>query len=93
MNVVWTQSAQHDREAIWDYLIEINPQAAIKMDDLFEQAVAHLAAQPMMGKVGLLPNTREWLPHSNYRLVYQIMDDTIYILMLIHCARQFPPVK
>jgi plasmid stabilization system protein ParE len=45
----------------------------------------------MMGKRGMIEGTRELLPHKNYRLVYELIDDEIWIHAIVHAARQWPP--
>ncbi len=93
MRVVWTPEAQHDRADIWDYIAADNPVAAARMDQLLSDAVANLADFPMLGHEGEVPGTRELTPHKSYRLVYEITEDTVWILVLIHSARQWPPVS
>ncbi len=63
------------------------------MDELFSDAAARLAAHPMSGRVGKIPGTRELIPHESYRMVYEINSETVWILALVHTARQWPPVK
>jgi len=46
-----------------------------------------------MGRPGTFPHTRELIPHPNYRIVYMVGDDTIYILGLFHTRRQWPPMS
>ena len=59
-----------------------NPQAAIDMDRLFSATAARLADFPKLGVVGLIAGTRETFPHENYRLVYEVYDDEVWILAL-----------
>ena len=47
----------------------------------------------MLGKPGIVPGTRELIPHESYRLVYQIDGETVWILTLVHTARLWPPVR
>ncbi|NKI99958.1 type II toxin-antitoxin system RelE/ParE family toxin [Novosphingobium sp. SG707] len=91
MRVVWTPEAERDRSAIWDYLVAHDPAAAVRIDTLFSEAVAKLAEFPMLGHVGEIAGTRELTPHRSYRLVYEIDNDIVWILVLIHTARQWPP--
>ena len=93
MKVVWTPEAEQDRAAIWDYLRARNPGAALRMDRLFGVAAARLAEFPLAGREGAIAGTREVSPHRNYRIVYEIADETVWILVLIHAARQWPPVR
>lgn len=92
MRVIWTPEAEQDRADIWDYITSDNPVAAVGMDDLFSAAAARLATSPMIGKAGLIPGTRELIPHESYRLVYETDDDTVWILSLVSTAKQWPPV-
>jgi toxin ParE1/3/4 len=93
VKVFWTPEAQQDREQIWDFIVLDNPQAAIRMDELFSNAVAKLADFPQLGQSGKIPGTRELIPHESYRIVYEIQQKTVWILALIHTARQWPPVR
>ena len=93
MRVVWTPETQHDRAEVWDYIAADNPRAAARMDEIFSGAAARLSQNPMQGKPGTIPGTRELIPHDSYRPVYQIESETVWILTLIHTARLWPPVR
>lgn len=92
MKVIWTPEAEQDRIDIWDYIAADNLQAAASMDELFSDAVAKLAEYPMLGKQGKISATRELVPHENYRLVYEVNQEIVWILALVHVARMWPPV-
>ncbi len=62
------------------------------MDRLFGDAVAGLADFPLLGHEGEIVGTRELTPHRSYRVVYQVSDTTVWILVLIPTARQWPPL-
>ncbi len=91
MKVIWTPEALQDRAAIWDYIAAENELAAARMDQLFSDCAARLAVFPMLGHIGEVEGTRELTPHRSYRLIYEIVGDTVWILVLIHTARQWPP--
>jgi addiction module RelE/StbE family toxin len=93
VKVIWTPQAQQDRADIWDYIAADNPRAALRMDLLFSDAAARLAAYPKMGKAGRIAGTRELIPHESYRLVYEIDGTTVWVLALVHTARQWPPLE
>ena len=93
MKIIWTPQAQHDRIAIWDYLVEHDSAAALRIDQLFSDAVARLADFPSLGHVGTVAGTRELTPHRSYRIVYEVAGDTVWILVVIHTARQWPPLQ
>ena len=92
MKVIWTPEAEQDRVAIWDYIAADSSAAAARMDQLFSDCAANLVDFPMLGHVGEIAGTRELTPHRSYRLVYEVVGDTVWILVLIHTARQWPPV-
>lgn len=91
MRVIWTPEAEQDRADIWDYIAADNPVAAVQMDELFGKAAARLREHPKMGKPGRVAGTRELIPHESYRMVYEIHGETVWLLVLIHTARQWPP--
>lgn len=93
MKVLWTPEAQQDRETIWDYIAVDSPRAAAKMDELFSKAAARLADHPLLGRTGRIPGTRELIPHKSYCMVYAVEQETVWLLALVHTARQWPPVK
>lgn len=93
MRVLWTLEASQDREDIWNYIAADNPHAAADMDELFSDAALKLATYPMLGRLGKVPGTRELVPHENYLLIYEIVQETVWILALVHAARQWPPVR
>ena len=93
MKVVWTPEAEQDRAAIFDYLAARDSRAATRIDLLFSEATARLAEFSMLGHLGEIAGTRELTPHRSYRLMYEIVDDVVWILVLIHTARLWPPMR
>ena len=93
MRVVWTPEAEQDRYDIWDHIAADNPGAAAQMDALFSDAAAMLAHHPKMGRTGQIPGTRELIPHASYRLVYEIEAETVWVLVLINTAMQWPRLR
>ena len=77
MKVIWTPEAQQDRAGVWDYIAADDPSAAARMDELFSDAATRLAEHPMSGRPGMIPGTRELIPHESYRLVYEIDGETV----------------
>ena len=93
MKVIWTPEARQDRADIWDYIATDNPRAAARIDTLFSDAVTSLADHPNLGRPGTISGTHELIPHESYRLVYEIEQETVWILALVHTAKQWPPVR
>jgi addiction module RelE/StbE family toxin len=93
VRVLWTPEAQQDRADVWDYIAADNPRAAARIDALFSEAAARLTAYPKQGHAGKISSTRELIPHESYRLVYEIANETVWILALVHTARQWPALR
>jgi toxin ParE1/3/4 len=92
VKVRWTPEAEDDRTQIFDYIAADSPRAAVKMDELFSKATARLADHPKLGRTGRIPGTREVIPHKSYCLVYEIEQEAVWVLALVHTARQWPPI-
>jgi addiction module RelE/StbE family toxin len=93
VRVIWTPEALQDRADVWDYIAANNPGAAARIDELFSDAAARLADHQKLGRPGKIQGTRELVPHEAYRLVYEISGETVWILALVHTARQWPLVR
>jgi addiction module RelE/StbE family toxin len=92
VKVVWTPEALLDRESIWDYIAADSPRAAARMDELFSKAAARIADHPLLGRAGRIAGTHELIPHKSYCLVYEIAQETVWVLALVHTARLWPPI-
>ena len=92
-NVFWSPDARTQRREIYNFIEQEDPSAAAGMDTRFSQAAERLGNFPLLGRPGKLAGTREFIPHPNYRLVYEVAEDAkVHILTLVHVARQWPPV-
>lgn len=89
-SLFWTPLAISDREQIYSYIEADKPAAALALDELFEAQAELLIAQPKIGKLGRVAGTRELVVHKNYILIYDLQDDSIRILRIVHAARQWP---
>lgn len=78
---------------IWDYITSDNSQAAVRMDELFSDAAARLVKYLKVGRLGNIPGTHELIPHEGYRLVDEIEEEIVWILALVHTAKQWPPLQ
>lgn len=93
MRVIWAPEALQDRNDIWDYISADNLRAAARIDELFSDAATRLANHPMLGRSGKIQGTRDLIPHESYRLVYEISGETVWLLALVHTARQWPLLR
>ena len=90
MKVSWAVSAELDRADIFEFIAQDNPLAAVQMDEVFSAAARRLEQHPMIGKAGRIEGTRELIPHESYCLVYEIQDDVVWILAVVHTSREWP---
>lgn len=93
MRLVWTNRAKRDLREIVSYIWADNPTAARKIRSRVETVAVYLKSQPFSGRKGAIAGTREIVPHPSYRIVYQMTDETVFILRIVHTARQWPPVE
>ncbi|MEY4556116.1 MAG: hypothetical protein RL093_1235 [Pseudomonadota bacterium] len=92
MGVVrWSDEAERDLVEILDFIAQQNPAAADRMQALFSQAVKNLRDHPLIYREGRVSGTREIVVHPNYVLIYRIARDAVWIVSVLHSARQYPP--
>jgi toxin ParE1/3/4 len=91
MHLEWSVFARADRKAIFDYIEEDNPRAAITVDERIRTRVEGLTQFPEMGRVGRIEGTRELVISSTpYIAAYRIFGDTVRILRVLHGAQKWP---
>jgi addiction module RelE/StbE family toxin len=93
MKMVWRPMAEADRENIFDYIAQDNPQAAIELDEAFKDKAELAARNPKLYKAGRVRGTREIVVRPNYVMVCGIEqeNDTLVVLRVLHAAQQWPP--
>ncbi len=91
MKVIWTPEAEADRLELTEYIALDNPWAAVRIDELLDEAAKRLVEFPRLGRVGVIPGTRELIPHRSCRMVYDVRDDGIWIVAVVHTSRRWPP--
>lgn len=85
--------AREDRKGIREYIAVDNFNAALYLDKLFSSKANHLMDHPNLGRLGRLQGTRELVVHRNYILVYDIVDDLVRVLRVLHAAREWSLLK
>ena len=90
--VVWTEVAADDLKETWEYIAHDSLMyAATFVQDVrdvshsLDQSSERGRVVPELGA----PDIRE-LIIGNYRLIYQVTPNVVFILRLIHGARQLP---
>jgi toxin ParE1/3/4 len=86
-----TKPATTDLEEIANYIHTDNPSAAARTVLRILEAIEYLATYPTMGRVGRVPKTRELIISGTpFIAVYQIHQQAISILRVLHTARKWP---
>ncbi len=91
MRVTWHRRARQDLRHIRAQVAAEHPQAAQRIAQRILQAVELLAEQPRIGRVGRVPDTREFvITGTPYIVAYRVAEDTLIILRVLHGARRWP---
>ena len=90
MKLAWTRLALNDRQAIRSYIAQDNPIAALALDELFTEKASRLADHPGLGRPGRVSSTRKLVVHQHYLMIYDLANDLVRILRVLHTARQWP---
>lgn len=90
MNIVFTVPAQEDLRAIKKYIYCDNFLAAQIVVKHILTCIEKLKQNPALGKSGRVLHTRELIiPKYPYIVPYQVRDDIIYILRILHTSRKW----
>lgn len=90
MGIQWRPQAEADREAIFDYIAQDNPGAALSLNAEFDSKAEQAAQRPQLYKAGRMRGTREIVVRPNYVMIYRIDEGGITILRVLHAAQQWP---
>ena len=91
MKVNWSDAAEADLVAILLYVAADDEDAAFRLVDKLERAGNALAGFPRRGRPGRVQGTRELVvPRTRYLLVYEINDERLDIIRVMHGARAWP---
>lgn len=91
MRLEWSLPAIEDREAIFDYIEQDNPQVVIDIDERISGRVEGLRRFPESGRPGRVEGTRELvIDRTPYIAAYRIRGDTVRILRVLHGALLWP---
>ena len=90
--IFWERESLRDREKIFEYLYQFNPVAAEKTDELIENKVNTLSAQPLMGvqRVGVRGRLLI-IPEISMVISYSTEGADIRMMRVLHQKQQFPP--
>ncbi len=90
MKLFWSSLAAQDRQKIREYIAQANPAAALALDARFSEQAEALTRHPDIGRTRRVSGTRELVVHPNYILVYDVVENSVRILRLLHAAKKWP---
>jgi len=88
--IVFTIPAQEDLRAIKKYICCDNFSAAQEVFKQIIDYIENLKENPSLGRAGRVLRTRELIiPKYPYIVPYQVRDNNIYILRVLHTSRKW----
>jgi toxin ParE1/3/4 len=91
VNVIWLRVGRQTRIVQIDYIAHDNPGAAVRLDEAIERQVRQLRDQPLIGRPGRMPGTRELIiSRTPFIVIYRVTETRIEILRVLHGAQQWP---
>ncbi len=91
MRIIWLAEAERDLDRIVEYIAEDNPTAVLSVLSDLREAPLVLLEHPRFGRPGRVEGTRELVISGlPYILPYEIRDQEIRILAVMHTSRKWP---
>jgi len=89
--ILWEEESLNDREKIFEFLYDFNPEVAERTDHIIESKVKILLERPLMGvqRDGI----RGWLliiPEVSMIVSYWVKNSNIRIMRVLHQKQKFP---
>jgi addiction module RelE/StbE family toxin len=93
MKIIWTNRTAEELEAILFYIAKDNPTAAKLLVERITTTVNSLlvlVVNPKLGRIGQVSDTREYVVHKSYIVIYRLNEKIIEILSVRHTSRSWP---
>ncbi len=89
--ILWEEESLNDREKIFEFLYDFNPEAAEKTDELIEVKVEKLLEQPLMGvqRDGIRGRLLI-IPEISMIVSYWVEGNIIRVMRVLHQKQKFP---
>lgn len=89
--ILWEEESLNDREKIFEFLYDFNPDAAERTDELIELKVENLLEQPFMGvKRDGIRGRLLIIPEISMIVSYWVDGSVIRIMRVLHQKQKFP---
>jgi toxin ParE1/3/4 len=91
MIIRFSDAAQADIQAIYDYIAKDNPGIAARVIGAIEHSINRLAMFPLSGRNGAVEATRELaITRLPYIAIYRITTESVEIIAVFHAAQNKP---
>ncbi|MGF1727789.1 type II toxin-antitoxin system RelE/ParE family toxin [Photobacterium nomapromontoriensis] len=89
--ILWEEESLNDREKIFEFLYDFNPDAADKTDEIIEAKVEKLLEQPLMGvqRDGIRGRLLI-IPEISMIVSYCVDGSAIRVMRVLHHKQKFP---
>ena len=89
--IYWEEESLNDREKIFEFLYQFNPEAAEKTDEVIEKKVENLLLQPLMGveREGIRGRLLI-IPEISMIISYWVDNSVIRVMRVLHQKQKFP---
>jgi addiction module RelE/StbE family toxin len=90
MRIRWSPEAAADLERIAAYFEERSPDTAQRLIQAIYKGIEDLQTFAQRGRPGLVPGTRELVFPALGFVVYEITEDTVDVLRIVHGRQNWP---
>ncbi len=90
LDLIWEPDARAQLAGILEYISARNPDAAQRLQDLVNDRLRLARVVPSMGRPGRVSGSRELVVHPNYIVIYQVVEDAIDVVRVLHSRQQYP---
>lgn len=89
--IYWEEESLNDREKIFEFLYDFNPDVAERTDDIIEAKVENLNEQPLMGvQRDGIKGRLLIIPEVSMIVSYFVDGSNIRIMRVLHQKQKFP---
>ena len=91
MVIYWEEESLNDREKIFEFLYDFNPEAAEKTDEIIEKKVENLLLQPLLGvERERIRGRLLIIPEVSMIVSYWVDNSVIRVMRVLHQKQKFP---
>ncbi|CAH9050491.1 hypothetical protein PSECIP111951_00203 [Pseudoalteromonas holothuriae] len=89
--ILWEEESLNDREKIFEFLYDFNPDAADRTDEIIEAKVENLLEQPLIGvQRDGIQGRLLIIPEISMIVSYWVDSSIIRVMRVLHQKQKFP---